>query len=446
MNSLKVRLLVAATSVLAAFIVATGLALEQAFRRAAEQAMRDKLQGLVYATLSATEIDADGSLRVTLTELRDERLVLPDSGLYALVLGVRGRPLWRSPSLFNPLPAIEPLGVGEWRFGRIAPEHQQPLFLLAFGVRWTFAEGAHRRLTFVALEDTRAFARQLADFRATLFSWLLGAAVFLLLAQLLVLRWGLAPLRRLAREVRLIEAGEQPQLEGQHHDELRPLANALNALLRSERSRQTRYRNALADLAHSLKTPLAAMRGLTDRALSDDDIMPRLSEQLARMNQIVEYQLKRAATAGGHTLARPLALKPLADKIARAVAKVYHDKAIEYLLDVPPSLRVRADEGDLLELLGNLLDNAAKCCHKRVQLEVTLEGGRLHMLINDDGPGFPAWQREALLTRGVRRDVRSEGQGIGLSVVAEIAKAYGGAVELDDSPLGGARVTVWLPQ
>lgn len=446
MNSLKGRLALAATLVLVAFITLTGVALEQAFRRAAEQAVRDKLQGLIYATLSATETEADGGVHVVLADLRDERLVLPDSGLYALVLGTRGNLLWHSPSLFNPLPAIDTLGVGEWRFRRIEPDNQAPLFMLAFGVRWALSQGEHRRFTFVALEDTRSFARQLAGFRGTLLGWLIAAAVLLLLAQLLVLRWGLAPLGRLARELRPIEAGEKQQLEGRYQDELRPLTNSLNALLRSERNRQIRYRNALADLAHSLKTPLAVMRGLTDRPASDNGAMERLSEQVGRMDQIVEYQLKRAATAGGHTLARPVDLKPLADKIIRALAKVYHQKAIEYAVNIPASLQLRADEGDLMELLGNLLDNAAKCCHRRVQVEATSNDRQMQLLIDDDGPGFPPEQREVVLERGVRIDTRSEGQGIGLSIVAEIVKAYGGTVRLESSPIGGARVLVCLPQ
>ncbi len=445
MNSLKGRLLIAAILVLAAFIIFTGLALERAFHRGAEQAVQDRLQGLIYAILGATEVESDGRVRVALGDLPDERLLLPDSGLYAAILSPDGESLWRSPSLFSSLPDIAAPGVGEWRFERAERQDEWPLFVLAFGVRWALNDEEHRRFTFLALEDTKGFEHQLRDFRGTLFGWLIAAAILLLLTQLLVLRWGLSPLRKFARELRAIEAGQKEQLEGRHHDELRPLANALNALLRSERSRQTRYRNALADLAHSLKTPLAVLRGLADRAPAAEEDTARLSEQVARMDQIVEYQLKRAAAVGSQTLMRQIELRPVVDKILRALKKVYHHKSIDYTINIPLTLRVRVDEGDLMEVLGNLLDNAAKCCHKHVKVTASLDGRSVQWLVDDDGLGFPPEQREAVLERGVRLDTRREGQGIGLSVVAEIMRAYGGTIRLDESPLGGARVALVWP-
>jgi two-component system sensor histidine kinase PhoQ len=312
-------------------------------------------------------------------------------------------------------------------------------------VRWALPDHKHRQYTFLAMEDTQGFTLQLRYFRATLLSWLIAAALMLLLAQLMVLRWGLSPLRKLARELRALEAGQKQQLEGHHQNELRPLVEALNALLRSERGRQARYRHALADLAHSLKTPLAVMRGLADRPAAPGDQVIRLAEQVQRMDQIVEYQLKRAAAAGSRAMVPPVKLKPLVDKVIRALGKVYHQKTITYAARISAALEVRMDEADLMEVLGNLMDNASKCCRRCVQVEAAVDGEQLCLLVDDDGPGFPPAQREALLERGVRMDTRSEGQGIGLSVAAEIVGAYGGAIRLQDSPLGGARVAVLLP-
>ncbi len=335
--------------------------------------------------------------------------------------------------------------MGQWRFQRVGRQPGQPLFALAFGVRWALPNQQYRRYTFLAMEDTQAFAHQLQEFRATLLGWLIAAAMLLLLAQLVVLRWGLSPLRKLTSELRSMEAGQKEELTGRHPDELRPLSEALNALLRSERSRQTRYRNALADLAHSLKTPLAVMRGLIDPCTPRDDHSARLDEQIARMDQIVEYQLKRAAAAGGPTTVRPVELRPLVAMVSRSLAKVYHQKPIDYGISVPADLKVHVDEGDLVEILGNVMDNASRFCRRCVRVGAAVDELQLNLHIDDDGTGFPPDQRDALLARGVRMDTRSAGQGIGLSVVAEIIKAYRGSIRLEDSPLGGARVSLCLP-
>lgn len=445
MNSLRGRLLLAAGVVLCAFVVLTGLALERAFFQSAQQAERDKLQGLVYALLGATDVDQEGEVRVSEAELPDERLLRPGSGLYLAVRDVGGRTVWKSPSMLAEIPLRASLSIGEWRYERVAQEASGALFVLAFGVSWSGEGGEAKRYTFVALEDTAEFTRQLNVFERTLFLWLMVAAVLLLLGLLLVLRWGLAPLKRLASEIGAIEEGAREQLEGVYPAELLPLTSGLNTLLRHERQRQTRYRNALDDLAHSLKTPLAVLRGFCEHKALSGERLERLGEQVARMDQIVGYQLQKAATAGARGLTRPIELRRIVGKIVNAVGKVYWEKNIDFSLNIPASMPLRADEGDLMEVVGSLLDNASKWCRSRVNVAVRAHDGRIRMDIEDDGPGFPPAQARMLLQRGTRADTRVEGQGIGLSVVAEITQAYGGELNLDRSSMGGARVTITLP-
>lgn len=443
MNSLRARLLVAATIILAAFVVLTALALERAYHERAEQAEQDKLQGLIYALLSAADSNDLGLLKVNERDLRDPRLIHPDSGLYALILDEVGDVIWQSPSLLGALSVGPAHDVGIWRFRQIRDAEARLLFALSMGVNWTSGQTT-RRYTFIAAENSTDFNVQIQRFRRTLWLWLAMPVALLLVLQVLVLHWGLSPLRKLVGELRRIEAGGQAGIEGEYPEEIRPLTTGLNDMLRNERQQQTRYRNALDDLAHSLKTPLAVLSGEAEREGLPAELHARLREQLGRMRQIVDYQLKRAAAAGGRRLSAPLPVRPPVEKLCAALAKVYHDKNINYQIDLPPQHGWRMDEGDLMEVLGNLLDNASKWCRGTVRISVANDVARGGLLIEDDGPGFPA-QAEGLLRRGVRADNQVEGQGIGLAVVAEILQAYEGEIQLERSVLGGAQVRLCLP-
>ena len=443
MNSLRARLLLAATVILAAFVVLTALALERAYHERAEQAEQDKLQGLIYALLGATDSNDQGLLQVNEGELRDPRLIHPDSGLYAVILDEVGDVIWQSPSLLDYLSVAPAHDAGVWRFRKIRDADARLLFALGLGVNWTSGEQT-RRYTFIAVENSADFDAQIQRFRRTLWAWLALPVVLLLVLQGLVLHWGLSPLRRLVAELRAIEGGSQSDIAGEYPDEIRPLTTGLNAMLRNERQQQTRYRHALDDLAHSLKTPLAVLTGDTDRDDLPSGLQARMREQLGRMRQFVDYQLKRAAAAGGRRLSAPLLVKPLVEKICNALDKVYRDKNIRYEIDLPPRHGWRMDEGDLMEMLGNLLDNASKWCRGVVRVRVSAAAGQSCLLIEDDGPGFPE-NASTLLKRGVRADNQIEGQGIGLAVVAEILKAYEGEIWLERSEMGGGCVWLCLP-
>jgi len=435
MKSLRARLLLAASVVLTGFVALCGLSLEQAFEDSALNAEEDELHGIVYALLGSADPTPDGQLTIRNADLPDARLVRPQSGLEAAVLDQNGDVVWSSPSAGDDLPDLKPAEVGAWHF-----HHSPDRFLLTYGVRWV---DPPQRYTVMVIEDSKTFRDQVGVYRRTLWAWLVGISVALLIAQFLVLRWGLSPLRRLVAELRGIESGGQASVQSAYPDELTPLTGALNAMIVAERNQQTRYRNALGDLAHSLKTPLAVMRGLEGR-LTNPDNQRALADQVARMQHIVDYQLRRAAAAGSRTLSEPVAVAPLAEKVVSALSKVYAARKLAFDLRVPASLKVRADEGDLYELVGNLLDNACKWAKSRIALSIEEAPRRLTLTVDDDGPGFPE-DVESLATRGVRADSQVPGQGIGLSTIAELLKAYNGTMQLARSPLGGAQVRIDLP-
>lgn len=440
MNSLRGRLLITAFLVLLAYMAVTGATLQRAFIRQSEQALENRMQGLVYALLGAAEYE-NKLLAVSEPLLPDEKLRKPDSGLYAEILDENAKPVWRSPSVLSDFALHVTPEVGEWWFGYVPASGQ---YQLAFGLIWPNENDELTRFTVAVAEDGTTLRSQSQRFGNTL--WIgLGIGVGLLLLVLYtVLRWGLRPVGQLADELRRIEEGGEGQIHGRYPDELQPLTEALNAALRSERGRQARYRNALDDLAHSLKTPLTVLAGEVGRQNLTAQQRAALDEQLQRMRRIVDYQLNRAATAGSSGMAAPIELLPAARQLCNAIAKVYADKAPRIDIDIASGLTVRMDPGDLTEILGNLIDNAGKWCKSRLAVSAEMTAGDVLIRIADDGPGFPDDAGD-LLQRGIRADNRIEGQGIGLSIVNDIADSYEGSVELGRSDFGGGLVTLRLP-
>lgn len=450
MLSLTSRLLIAASLVLAGFMGLSGFALDRAFSSSAEAAAKDRLKGHLYALLAAADLNLDQQLQVPAT-LPEERFTRPSSGLYGLISDKQGELLWRSVSaLGRELPHFSNLAAGEYRFGRVSTRDNQTLFNYSFAVSWESDRGAQQYI-FSVQEDLDAYHAQVQGFRQSIWLWLGIVSGVLLVLQVVILHWGLAPLRKVANDVREIDAGRQIQLDGHYPRELRGLTNNLNALLRSQQAQQERYRNSLGDLAHSLKTPLAVLGGIVDAGKVSAAHEVSAAEQLERMREIVEYQLQRAATAGRGTLGAAVRVHELLEKLRRSLDKVYVEKAPSVELVCAANVVFHGDQGDLMECLGNLLDNAYKWSQttvvvtaRPVAAAATQKPG-LWLQIEDDGPGFPAELAEQLLQRGMRADVSVEGHGIGLAMVRNIVTAYSGSLKIGRAPIGGAKLTVNFP-
>ncbi len=447
-GSLQRRLLLAASLVLAGFLGLTGWALDEAFQASLEQAMRDRLLGMVYALLAAAEDDARGALRLPQL-LPDPRFNQPGSGIFAEVTGADWR--WRSASLLGsqmPLAAEEP--PGRFAFRELRGDHNEELLAVSYGVVWELDDGGEQAYTFSVAESLESLHRQLADFRRTLWGWLGGMALVLLAAQLILMRWSLGPLRLVARELKQVQEGQAEALTASYPREIHPLTEGLNALLNHLRSRETRYRDSMQDLAHSLKTPLAVLQSAAEGEEGTERLAQVLKEQVGRMNVIVQHQLARAAGSGRSTLAQRVPLAPVLAKLQRSLDKVYAEAGRQVAIEVPESLAFQGDEADLMEVLGNVLDNAYKHAEGRVRvLAQRSESGKgmigLSISIEDDGPGIPEELRERVLRRGERGDQNLPGQGLGLTLADEILRLYGGRLEIGRSDLGGARIGLYFP-
>ena len=448
MLSLNARLTLAASLVLAAFFGLTGLALERAFRDAGLAAVQDRLQGEIYTLLAAAELE-NGARLLMPRALPEARYASPDSGLYARVTDSQRQVLWQSPSLLGfriPFPATRADGVAE--FAPVDASNGGTLYALSFSVTWELGAERTRHLIFEVAENREILGIQMAHFRRSLWGWLGTAALALLLAQGLVLRYGLAPLRRVAVELADIESGATQRLSANYPRELEMLTEPINAFITSGRGRLERSRNALAELAHSLKTPLAVLRSALDAGGKGEELRRTLEEQTTRMHRTIDYQLQRAATSGPTPLAPAVDVAPLLSRLEDSLLKVYADKTLSMEVDVDAGLSFHGDEGDLVEIVGNLLDNACKwasaCVTVRAEHRRRQDGGAGLMLrVDDDGPGIPLDKVDAVLARGVRADATRPGHGIGLAVVREIVvEVYGGEISIGVSKLGGTVVTI----
>jgi len=437
-DSIRTRLLLGAAFVLLAFLTGAGLAVQRANAESVRAAYFGRLQGTIYLLLAAAELDARGAL-VMPPEFAEPGLSLPGSGLYAGIHNVLRGEQWQSASaLGRQLPFRRSLQAGQWRNETLGGDSGSFLSV-SYAVTWK-ASAREAPLVLTVLEDRAAFDREVGVFARTLWLWLGGAAALLLLAQLWLLRWGLAPLRHVASEIRRIEEGEQSRIEGRYPAEISGLTDNLNTLIQQQRERQTRHRDALSFLAHSLKTPLAVLRS----ALAEPTHLTAIvAQQVTRMDDIVQHQLGRAIAGGAARFAPPVLLAPAVERIRDALSKVYAEKALYFDVACPNDLSWRIDEGDFLEVLGNLLDNAAKWARKRVAVRLWREAGRLSICVEDDGPGFS--DTESVLRLHVRGDERVPGHGVGLAVVNDLVMSHQGELKLGRSAQGGGRVEIVLP-
>ncbi|MBI2381099.1 MAG: hypothetical protein HYV16_10120 [Gammaproteobacteria bacterium] len=447
-SSLSGRLLLAASLVLAVFVGMTALILEKAYEASLTRGVGERLEAHIHALLSQAEEIRPGELSLP-QFIRENRFNQLESGLYGWIVNGRGEPVWRSQSASGQdVPRPDDVAAGETRFEEVLDAEGAGFFLTSYGVLWEGDNEAESRYTIHVAEGQEDYRQMLVSYRRQLWGWLTALAAVLLIVQYAVMHWGLTPLKRAAEQLQAVEEGRSERIDGQFPFEVQALTDNINLLIKSERAQRERYRASLGDLAHSLKTPLAVLQGATGSA--SDDLVQAVNEQVPRMNQIVKYQLQRAATSGISALAKPVDVQVVAGKIVAALAKVYVEKGVQVEMQVAAQARFYGDEGDLFEMLGNLLDNAHQWCKSRVRVlarPLSDRTGRqgLELCIEDDGPGVPLEHRERLGQRGVRVDSRVPGHGIGLAVVVDIVLAYGGQMQIADSDWGGASFQLRFP-
>ena len=432
-KSISSRLLIGTAIVLTIFVVLTGLSISYSVHKRAETALFDRLQGLIYGIIGAAEIGRNQTLIINEFELPDSRLNVATAGLYAEIIGDNGQALWQSKSISSLTPTVSNSVIGEWVFKRVTKSDTNDVHTMQLATVWELDSGAELAFTVHVVTDAQLLTGELRRFDRTLWISLLASALLLLLLQLWILSLSLKPLNHIGEELNEIEQGTRQKLNEAIPKELSPLASSINLLLQSEQNRHQQYRHLLDDLAHSLKTPLSVLRNIK----SDNGT---IEEQTGQMQTTIERYLQRAAMRTPQYLSKPVSPTAVIHKLSNTLAKVHAGKQTLFDIHVDESFMVRVAEIDLYEILGNVLDNACKFGAHNVRLHSNVQA--MQLIIDDDGPGFPDSQRASLTDRGTRADTATEGQGLGLAASRELMQSYGGDLNLDTSPQGGARVVL----
>lgn len=445
--SLARRLQLIVASLLIFTLGIVGIGLDHSFASSAEKAAVDRLDLQLYALLGSVEISEQGlALPMYLNAQQFNRV---NSGLFAVVLDSDSEVVWASSSIQHedtllskgnmPLPS---------RGGKIASIHKdsiEPLFVVRYGVAWETA-GELKDYVVVVGESMEAYTSLVLSYRQTLWGWLCGAGLFLLLVQILVVRHVLNPLRHIVNDLADIQDGRRESLGEDFPQELNSLVTSVNDLVDYEAKQKEYYRNNLANLAHSLKTPLAILRsGISEPNLNE--LRGEFFVQIDRLNQLVSYQLQRSIIPSGKLMSKPVQLMTVVSKLKRTLEKVYASKQLQITIDIDSAENFYGDEHDIYEVLGNLMENACKYTDTRVF--VTTESTPAHkkkkqccIVVEDDGSGIPPDEVESALSRGVRLDSQNHGQGIGLAMVADLVEGYKGEIKIEESTLGGCRFIV----
>ena len=317
------------------------------------------------------------------------------------------------------------IGASFWTLG----------FFFISGVAMMWMIGSHPRVP-----DTihHIFAQSLA--MGTL-------ALVLMSIGFVTLRRGMTSLGDLRARVADVHAGRARRVDGNYPSEVQPLVSDLNLLLDAHEQNVSRAQAKAGDLAHGLKTPLAVLAQEADRARAAGqlELAATIAEEVARMRRQIDYHLAHARAVASSAVASRTTVRSSVDGLTRTMARLYADKGLTIDADVGESDVVRCQREDLDEMLGNLLDNACKWARARVNVRSSVQGDRVTLVVEDDGPGLEPLMREAVLHRGVRADQAAPGSGLGLAIVRELAGVYGGSVSLDASPHGGLRATLTLP-
>lgn len=366
----------------------------------------------------------------------------PLSGRYFVVL--LGDKRWRSRSLWDQQLTL-PASPGVHPVLQTGASDQQ---LLRFRGEY---EKEGQAVTVVVAQDYTPVLTTYNKTRTVVLLVWVGVLLLLAGVQQWLLRRGLAPLRQARKEIEQLRGGKRHELNEAVVQELHPLVVEINRLQRHTEQQLQRSRHALGDLGHALKTPLAILnnRCSEELAASDPELHAMLSEQLAQMEANIRRALGRARVAAGVAASNPF--RPADDiPLLLTTLEQVHRRDLDIHLPMAPLPAQPFDRDDMLEVLGNVLDNAFKWANSRVRVATQTcvdDAGRqqLALCVEDDGPGIDVDRREQVLQRGQRLDERAAGHGLGLSIVSDTVVAYGGSLILDESPLGGLRVSLHFP-
>lgn len=438
-GSLSRRMIVTAAVWITLLLTIGGFALDRVLTNAVTRSFDDQLEYVLTALIASAEIGPEKEVRFN-REPADQRFLESYSGLYWQVSG-KGFEDFPSRSLWDRRLAYgtphRDLGVHIYDSTQFRDEKlriiERDVRLPGSPVRWRFQVAGSR----VGLDE------QIKALRQTLLVSFLMLAIGLIVMAALQTFYGLWPLRKVREEIALMRAGQSRQIDRAMPVEVAPMVEELNGLIAHNERQAEEARRHAGNLAHALKTPLTViMNAATANA---DDLGPTVIREATTMRRQVDHHLARARAVGRRGNAHSRAdVWPSLESVERAVGRLYSH--VRFDLDGPKDLKAHVERQDLDEMLGNLIENAAKYGGGSVFVTVKAQAGFVEFLVEDDGRGIPESERQRLFDRGARLDTGKPGTGLGLAIVRDVAEIYDGTVSLEESEdLGGLLVRLRLP-
>jgi len=445
LTSINSRIILGALIIVSSFMLLTGITLSNTFYHSAYSALKERLTGQIYLLMAEREYlltnTATDSQSIAIKTFFNP--LHASSHLSAYITQSDGKMLWQSDSkkntlISNLIPIADKNTHGKKLFQTYSIDNK-PYITLSVVIFWDL-KAASFPLIYHISEDLSQLNNKVADYQQRLWTHLIIMSLFLFISLFLILRWGLKPLRDVEQEIKAVEQGKQERIQQSYPKELTALTHTINQLVEYEHQQQVRYQNALADLAHSLKTPLAIIRGQEFNKKNPQQYINTIDNAVDRMDTIVEYQLQRASSIHPSPHIHFLVLAPVVTVLVESMKKIYQEKNISFKINLVPNIQLKIDEGDFMEVLGNLLDNACKWCKDSIELTIitNTENNKhyIQLIISDNGPGIHPEMIEEISKRGIRADELTPGHGVGLAIVKDVLSVYQARIKFNSSSKG----------
>lgn len=434
--SISSRLIGISVVTILALLPLFGYALSRSFLASAQASFDQHIQAYLVFLAGRLDTTAEGDI-VFSREPGDDRFEQLHSGWY-WQLSLRGEVQKTSRSLWDE--ALAPAQAADRQPMQLLGPRGQPLRGAVLSVE---LGGIAERVQVLVTGPRKDIDEQAASFNWLLARFLGLLGLILVIALVVQIRWGLAPVRVMAQGLREVRSGAAPRLDVHLPSDLSSVAMAMNEVLAHQEQLLARGRSVAGNLAHALKTPLAAIRVKIESLPQAQG----LRADVTQIQRIIDHHLTLAAAAGrASASARRTDLRQSIEPVLSAVRMLHVARALQVEAELPQGLQVAVDAQDLQELVGNLLDNAAHWARRTVRIEAIQLADAVHLSIEDDGPGLADAEREQVLGRGLQLDEQQPGSGLGLAIVKDLADLYGLSIEMGRATLAGLRVTVLFPE
>jgi len=438
-GSLTRRMIVVAGLWIFVLLLGGGVALDRVLSNAVTRNFDAQLQYVLTAMIASAEIGPDNEVRFN-RPLGDQRFLEPYSGLYWQVSGM-GHDPFRSRSLWDRALLVK--GGHHDIETHVYDSKEFPNESLRVLERDATLPGSDVVWRFQVAQSREALDDQIATLRRTLVRSFVILGLGLIVMAALQVIFGLWPLHKVRRAIAAVRSGAASRVEAHLPSEIAPMVQELNDLLAHNEKQAEEARRHAGNLAHALKTPLTVI--MNEATAQSPDLAATVIREATTMRRQVDHHLARARAVGrrGNAQSRALVWDSLT-AVERAVGRLYPHVTID--LDGIRDTEVHVERQDLDEMLGNLIENAAKYGGGRVFVTVSRQAGFVEIMVEDDGRGIPEAEREAIFERGARLDTGKPGTGLGLAIVRDVAEIYGGTVGLEESEdLGGLLARLRLP-